>query len=82
MAELAIYDREDLKERRVAAWIAAEGERRVLWLPVCFGLGIALYFALTVEPPGWIGTGVALATGAAAFLLRRWPAAGAAMLAL
>ncbi|HEX5321990.1 MAG TPA: ComEC/Rec2 family competence protein [Stellaceae bacterium] len=82
MAELAIYDREDRKEWRVAAWIAAEGERRVLWLPVCFGLGIALYFALTVEPPGWIGTGVALATGAAALLLRRWPAAGAAMLAL
>ena len=34
---------------------AAESERRVLWLPVFFGTGIALYFALTVEPPRWAG---------------------------
>ncbi len=30
-----------------------ERERRILWLPVGFGLGIALYFALPSEPPLW-----------------------------
>ena len=34
---------------------AAEGERRLLWLPVFFGAGIGVYFALTVEPPLWPG---------------------------
>ncbi|MDH3660768.1 MAG: ComEC family competence protein [Alphaproteobacteria bacterium] len=33
--------------------IEAERERWVLWLPVGFGLGIALYFALPSEPPFW-----------------------------
>ena len=53
--------------------LAAEGERRILWLPVFFGGGIALYFALTFEPPRWTGL---LATAAAALLavaLRRRP---------
>lgn len=40
--------------------LAAEGERRILWLPVFLGAGIALYFALSVEPPRWAGL---LATG-------------------
>ena len=31
--------------------LAAEGERRLLWLPVFFGAGIGVYFALRVEPP-------------------------------
>ena len=30
--------------------LAAEGERRLLWLPVFFGIGIGLYFVLKVEP--------------------------------
>ena len=33
--------------------LAAEGERRLLWLPVFFGAGIGFYFALRVEPPLW-----------------------------
>ncbi|MGA8400637.1 MAG: hypothetical protein WB697_12165, partial [Stellaceae bacterium] len=41
--------------RRLAEALAAEGDRRILWLPVFFGGGIALYFALTVEPPLWLG---------------------------
>ncbi|MEM7044868.1 MAG: ComEC/Rec2 family competence protein [Pseudomonadota bacterium] len=34
--------------------IEAERERWVLWLPVGFGIGIALYFALPSEPSPWI----------------------------
>jgi hypothetical protein len=36
----------------LAAALAAEGERRVLWLPVCFGSGIALYFGIMAQSPG------------------------------
>jgi len=31
--------------------LAAEGDRRLLWLPVFFGAGIGLYFVLKFEPP-------------------------------
>jgi competence protein ComEC len=55
-----------------AAAFAAEPERRVLWLPVFFGAGIAVYFALTVEPPLWLGlTGMLLAAAIAAALRHR-----------
>src|SRR5437660_1796954 len=53
---------------------AAEGDRRILWLPVFFGTGIALYFALTIEPPLWIGGAGTLAAAAVAVALRRRPA--------
>lgn len=54
-----------------AAALAAEGDRRLLWLPVFFGTGIALYFALTVEPPLWIGAGAGLGFAVLAVALRR-----------
>ena len=42
---------------RLAAWLLREldraRERWVLWLPVAFGAGIAVYFALPWEPPSW-----------------------------
>jgi competence protein ComEC len=38
----------------VAATFLAERERWPLWLPVGFGTGIALYFALAMEPPPWL----------------------------
>jgi competence protein ComEC len=57
----------------LVAAFAAETERRVLWLPVFFGAGIALYFALTVEPPLWLGAAVTAPLIAAAIGLRRWP---------
>jgi competence protein ComEC len=57
----------------VAAAFAAEHERRILWLPVWFGSGIAIYFALTVEPPLWPALCVAFAAGGAAIVLRRQP---------
>ncbi|HEX3954329.1 MAG TPA: ComEC/Rec2 family competence protein [Stellaceae bacterium] len=89
MAELAITG-----EGRRAAWrrfdpvasltaaFAAEGERRALWLPVFFGIGIALYFSLMFEPPRWwgiaaLGASVTLAVG-----VRQWPAWRSAGIAL
>src|SRR6266851_4466171 len=52
---------------------AAEGDRRILWLPVFFGTGIALYFTLTSEPSPWIGGAATIAAAAVAVALRRWP---------
>ena len=59
--------------RRLARWetvlrreIAAERDRWFLWLPVAFGVGIAIYFGLPLEPEPWIGPlglGLALAFG-------------------
>lgn len=57
----------------LAAALAAEGDRRILWLPVFFGSGIALYFALTIEPPRWLGIAAAFAAAALAAALRRRP---------
>lgn len=37
------------------AAFAAEHDRWILWLPVLIGLGIAIYFALPVEPVPWLG---------------------------
>ena len=49
----------------------AEQNRWTLWLPVCLGAGIALYFLLGDEPAWWIGL-LALAMAAAAlFVFRR-----------
>lgn len=43
----------------VGAWLwerlAAERERWILWLPVGVAVGVALYFTLPVEPPGYAG---------------------------
>jgi competence protein ComEC len=61
---------------------AAEGERRLLWLPVCFGAGIGAYFALTFEPPLWAGFGATLGAGSVAFALNKRPLLCEAALAL
>jgi competence protein ComEC len=53
--------------------IAAEGERRLLWLPVFFGAGIGVYFLLKVEPPLWAASAAAVASIGATFALRRCP---------
>jgi competence protein ComEC len=68
--------------RAVADTYAAEGERRLLWLPVFFGAGIGVYFSLTFEPPLWLGFGATVAAGAASFLLHRRPLWCEAALAL
>jgi len=81
MAEISIADEGlDAPPRRagpfhgLAAAFAAENDRRILWLPVIFGAGIALYFALTIEPPVWLAPAIALAASSAALSARRWPA--------
>ncbi|HIJ64285.1 MAG TPA: DUF4131 domain-containing protein, partial [Rhodospirillaceae bacterium] len=58
--------------RRFGEWLAGEGERPVLWLPVLLGSGIAAYFALPVEPPGWLAP-LLLAGCALALLVSRSP---------
>ena len=68
--------------RTLAEYYAAEGQRRLLWLPVSFGAGIAVYFALTFEPPLWLGFGAALAAGGGAWLLQERPLACEAAIAL
>ena len=60
--------------RAFAAAFAAEGDRRILWLPVFFGTGVALYFALTIEPPPWTSGALTIAAALTAVALRRWPA--------
>jgi competence protein ComEC len=42
--------------RYLADNLVAERERWFLWLPVAMGSGVALYFALPVEPSLWLGT--------------------------
>lgn len=68
--------------RPLMAALAAEGERRALWLPVWFGTGIALYFGLTRELPAWVGIAATLAGMALAVALRRWPAGRGLAIAL
>lgn len=66
----------------LSAALAAESERHVLWLPVWFGSGIAVYFALTVEPPIWLGATILLPAILAAIVLRRRPICRAAAVSL
>jgi competence protein ComEC len=61
--------------------LAAEGERRLLWVPVFFGAGIGIYFVLRVEPPLWPGIVAAVAGAGAAWALRIYPAWREVMLA-
>ncbi|MBZ0325395.1 MAG: hypothetical protein K8F57_04290, partial [Alphaproteobacteria bacterium] len=57
-----------------------------LWLPVFLGAGIAVYFGLSVEPPGWVGAVLFAAALAACIPLRRrfpaWLFPGIAAVAL
>jgi competence protein ComEC len=50
--------------------LASERGRWPLWLPVCLGTGVAIYFGLHSEPPGWVGV-VALALAATVAALGR-----------
>lgn len=55
---------------RIATALAAQRGRGVLWLPVAMGMGVAFYFALRSEPPGWWGLAVLLPALLAVLLLR------------
>ena len=52
--------------------LAAEGERRLLWLPVFFGAGIGIYFLLKVEPPLWPGIAAVIAGVGSVIAVRRY----------
>ena len=74
--------RANLTFDRLRAAFADEGERWILWLPVFFGAGIGIYFALPSEPPPWLG-GLAFAGALAVGAMgRRWPALVLIMAAL
>lgn len=49
-----------------------QGERLVLWLPALAGAGIAVYFALPVEPAGWLAPTLLCGVGLAVAWTRRW----------
>ena len=51
------------------ARLLEERERWLLWLPVALGTGVALYFALPVEPPLWPGAAGVLPVAAVALWL-------------
>lgn len=55
---------------RLVGAIEAQRQAFGLWVPVLFGLGIALYFALPAEPAVWVlvSLGAGLALGLAALL--------------
>lgn len=57
---------------RLVIWLTLEAERRrlFLWLPVAYGIGIAIYFAADHEPPAWLGPTGAIATFLLALLFR------------
>ncbi len=57
----------------VLGQVLAERERWMLWLPVGFGLGIAVYFLLRVEPPGWLGGALLAVPLSCGVLSRRRP---------
>lgn len=60
---------------RLQAWALAElgPGRLVPWLPVAFGLGIAIYFAAAREPAWWAALALTGACVAAIVLLRNRP---------
>lgn len=66
-----------LLRQRLAALLDAEHDRWMLWMPVCFGLGIGLYFGLAQEPPLLLATGGLLATLALRLLVTRGSIAAA-----
>jgi len=59
--------------RLLSEWALAEVApgRLMPWLPVGFGLGIAVYFAAQQEPAAWAAAGLALAAIIIAVLVRR-----------
>ena len=77
----------DWAASQAAATLRAERDRLVLWVPVAFGAGVAMYFGLAAEPAVWAAPSVAAFGGVAALLLlrragNRWRLAGAAAVAL
>lgn len=62
---------------QITQWAAAEVEpgRLMPWLPVAFGLGVALYFTAEREPAWWAVAALALTSTIGAYIARRRPVA-------
>ena len=59
--------------KHIAEIFNAERERWFCWVPVLFGAGIGIYFALPVEPSKWLTLGLIEFLLLATFLCRRYP---------
>ena len=60
--------------------MVAQSDRLILWLPVAFGLGAAVYLALRFEPPVWpIALGFGLVAGLTLWWQRRAGSVGGLM---
>lgn len=83
---LSTFDPAGRRLGRVRGWIlrqlAEERDRWILWWPVLFGAGIALYFAWPSEPPGWLGPAALIGALALALAGRRRPRSAIAALAI
>lgn len=55
----------------IQRWWKAEATRHFLWLPVCFGFGIGVYWGLPVEPVAWLLPAIAGVMLVLAVLLRK-----------
>jgi competence protein ComEC len=53
-------------------WVDQERGRFALWLPVAMSAGAVWYFELRMEPPVWLGAGLAGFAAALLLLLRRF----------
>ncbi len=63
--------------RALGAEVAAQRHRALLWTPVAFGAGAAVYLGLKIEPPAWIAWAFAaplIVLAAVAFRVSRRPA--------
>jgi len=50
----------------------SERDRWVLWVPVGFGVGIAIYFAIPSEPPLWLGPFLLVATASSGLIASKY----------
>jgi competence protein ComEC len=57
----------------IIAQIAVQKDQAVLWVPVCFALGVALYFSLPNEPELWVGLAGTIGALAALWKARHHP---------
>jgi competence protein ComEC len=71
---------------RLPEWLLAvlhaQRGRFALWLPVCMGSGVLVYFALHTEPPVWAGVALLLPSALGAAISRPWPALRGLLLVL
>jgi competence protein ComEC len=57
--------------RAAGAWLDAERDQLILWLPVCMAAGVLLCFGARTEPPLWAGAAAAAAAFAIAVCFDR-----------